>query len=268
METDIINKLTNKKLSSNSITLYLKLLKNINEGNEIKNLKFLNNHEKILEKLAKYKPTTQRNNIIAIVSILKALENPLYNTYYNIMINMTKNINENNKKIETIEIIKWNDVIAKFNELKIRISKIPNANMTEQKYNSLLDTVILSLYVLIPPRHNKDYTDMMITKNNITDNTKNYLDTKKQQFIFNVYKTSKKNGQLIIAIPDELMTIIKIYIKHHPMKSEMKTQNIPFLVYYNKKPIKDNSITRILNKIFDKKISSSILRHIYYNNHI
>jgi hypothetical protein len=142
METDIINKLNNKKLSSNSITLYLKLLKNINGGNEIKNLKFLNKSEKILEKIAKYKPTTQRNNIIAIVSILKALENPLYDKYYNIMINMTKNINENNKtneKIETIEIIKWDDVVAKFNELKntLKISR----NITEQKFNSLLDSL-------------------------------------------------------------------------------------------------------------------------------
>ena len=270
METDIINKLNNKNLSSNSIALYLKSLKNINEGKEIKNLKFLNKPEKILEKIANYKPTTQRNNIIAIVSILKALENPLYDKYYNIMINMTKSINENNKTNEKTETqkanwIKWDDVIEKFNQLKIRISK-NTGTMTEQKYNSLLDTVILSLYVLIPPRRNKDYIDMMITKNNTTDNTKNYLDTKKQQFIFNVYKTAKKDGQLIVSIPDELMTIIKLYIKHHPMKSEMKTENVPFLVYYNKKPIKDNSLTRILNKIFDKKIGSSMLRHIYLSS--
>ena len=43
----------------------------------------------------------------------------------------------------------------------------------------------------------------------------------------------------------------------------MKTENVPFLVYYNKKHIPDNGITRILNKIFNKKIGSSMLRHIY-----
>jgi hypothetical protein len=46
----------------------------------------------------------------------------------------------------------------------------------------------------------------------------------------------------------------------------MKTENVPFLVYYNKKHIPDNGITRILNKIFNKKIGSSMLRHIYLSD--
>jgi hypothetical protein len=107
---------------------------------------------------------------------------------------------------------------------------------------------------------------MLITKTDTNDKTKNYLDTKKRQFIFNVYKTAKKDGQLIVNIPDELFNIIKIYLKHHPMKLEMKNDNVPFLMYFNKKPVKDNGITRILNKIFDKKIGSSMLRHIYLSS--
>jgi integrase len=126
-----------------------------------------------------------------------------------------------------------------------------------------LDLVVLSLYVLLPPRRNKDFIDMVITTKTTKDTDKNYLDIKKQQFIFNVYKTSKKDGQLIVNIPDELMTILKTYIKYHPLKSELPEQNIPFLVYFDKKPVKDNGITRILNKIFGKKIGSSMLRHIY-----
>jgi integrase len=266
MESNIVDKLKNKNLSSSSIILYLKALKKLNDGKEIKNLKFLTKPDNILTKIADYKPTTQRNIIIAIVSILKVLENPLYSKYYDIMINMTKNINENNKNNEKTETQKtnwmgWDEIMSKFNELKnnLKISK----TITEQQYNALLDVVVLSLYVLIPPRRNKDYIQMEITKNNTKDITKNYLDTKKEQFIFNVYKTAKKDGQLIVSIPDELMSILKLYIKHHPYKTEMKTENVPFLVYYNKKRIPDNGITRILNKIFNKKIGSSMLRHIY-----
>ena len=269
MENTIITNLNKKNLSSSSIALYMKALKNLNDKKEIKNLKFLNKPTTILEKISTYKPTTQRNIIISIVSVLKALENPLYNKYFDIMINMTKKINDDNKNNEKTETqrenwLKWDDVENKFNELKnnLKISK----NITETQYNSLLDLVVLALYTLIPPRRNKDYIEMVITKSDTDDKSKNYLDTKKQQFIFNVYKTAKKDGQLIVNIPNNLIDIIKIYLKNHPMKTEMKTQNVPFLVYFNNKPVKDNGITRILNKIFDKKIGSSMLRHIYLSS--
>lgn len=269
METTIINNLKTKGLSDSSISLYIKALKNLNNKKDIKNLRFLTKPEAILTKITDYKPTTQRNMIIAIVSILKALDNPLYNKYYDIMINMTKNINENNKNNEKSNTqranwLSWDDIVAKFNELhsNLKLSR----NITEQQYNDLLNLVVLSLYVLLPPRRNKDYIEMEITKNNTTDTSKNYLDIKKEQFIFNVYKTAKKDGQLIVNIPKELMQILTLYIKHHPLKTEMKTQNVPFLVYYNKKRVPDNGITRILNKIFNKKIGSSMLRHIYLSS--
>lgn len=269
MESKIIDTLKNKKLSESSISLYLKALRNLNDKKEIKNLKFLLKPETVLDKIKDYKPTTQRNIIISIVSILKALQNPLYTKYYEIMIDMTKKINDDNKNNEKTDTqranwIKWDDVTKKFNELKSTIKS--SKNMSEEQYNNLLDTVVLGLYTLIPPRRNKDYIEMEITKNNNNSTNKNYLDTKKQQFIFNTYKTSKKDGQLIVSIPDELMELLNIYIKHHPMKLEMKIKNVPFLLYFNGKTLKDNSITRILNKIFDKKIGSSMLRHIYLSS--
>jgi hypothetical protein len=62
------------------------------------------------------------------------------------------------------------------------------------------------------------------------------------------------------------MNVIKQYIKHHPLNKELKKKKgiINFLVKYNGDPyITANSITRILNKVFDKKISVSMLRAIY-----
>jgi hypothetical protein len=270
MEQNLILQLNDKNLSQSSINLYMKALKNLNDKKEIKNLKFLSKPDEIIDKIKDYKTTTQRNIIIAIVSVLKALQNPMYSKYYDIMIDMTKKINEDNKNNEKTETqkanwIDWNDVKNKFSELKTKL-KI-STNITETQYNLLLDVVILGLYTLIPPRRNKDYIEMEITKNsNTSDKTKNYLDIKKEQFIFNVYKTSKNDGQLIIEIPNELLTLLKLYIKNHPMKLEMKIKNVPFLLFFNKNQLKDNSITRILNKIFDKKIGSSMLRHIYLSS--
>jgi integrase len=269
MESNILEKLKSKNLSDSSISLYVKALKNLNDKKEIKSLSFLNKPSVVLEKISHYKPTTQRNVIIAIVSILKALDNKLYQKYYDIMINMTKNINENNKTNEKTEKqkenwISWSDVTSKLKELQdnLKLSKTP----TESQYNDLLDLVILALYTLQPPRRNKDYIDMVISKDDTSDDNTNYLDLKKGQFIFNVFKTAKKDGRLIVDIPKNLMEVLKMYIKNHPFKNELKTQNVPFLVSFNAKPLKDNGITRILNKIFGKKVGSSMLRHIYLSS--
>ena len=126
--------------------------------------------------------------------------------------------------------------------------------------------MILSLYTLLPPRRNKDFLECNVIKkyNDELENTKNYLDLNKQEFRFNQFKTAKSEGSQIIKIPDDLMKVITIYLKFHPNYSKDKNLNIPFLVYFNGKPLdKVNSITLILNKIFGKKIGSSMLRHIY-----
>jgi hypothetical protein len=272
MEGEIVAKLQQKGLSDSSIKLYLKALKNLNDKNTIKNFRFLTKPEAILDKLKDYKPTTQRNAIIAVVSVLKALDNPLYNKYYDIMINMTKSINEASKSNEKTETqkenwMKWDEVVKVFDKMMDEIK--PSRTITEQEYNHLLATVVLGLYTLIPPRRNKDYTEMYIT--NVKDASKgeaskNYLDMKKQQFIFNVYKTAKKDGQLIIAIPAQLQSLLKLYIKYHPLKTQMKNGDVPFLVGFDGRKIPENGITRILNKIFKKKVGSSMLRHIYLSS--
>tara|TARA_R110000868_G_scaffold58558_1_gene180759 strand:+ start:771 stop:1673 length:903 start_codon:yes stop_codon:yes gene_type:complete len=267
-EKSITDLLTLNNLSPSSQKLYIRILFNLNDKKELKNLKFLDKPSLILEKIKDYKPTTQRNIIIAIVSVLKALKSPLYEKYFQIMIDKTKIINDTptDQKTETQKKnwIEWEEVENKLKELQDnKISK----PITEPQYNKLLQELILSLYVMLPPRRN-DYINMQITNtNNIKDLTKNYLDLKKELFIFNVFKTSKKDGQLIVTIPDNLMIVIKKYIKYHPNKLNLKKENIPFLVNFKGEPLSSiNSITRILNKIFNKNIGSSMLRHIYLSS--
>ena len=268
-EEELKDRLIKKGLSESSVKLYMKILSNLNDKKDIKNMRFLLKPSIILDKIKDYKDTTKRNIIICIVSTLKMLDSPLYQQYYDIMIDMTKKLNEKPKQEKTEQQkknwIEWKEVEEKFKELQnSKISK----KITEAQYDNLLNTVILSLYVLIQPRRNQDYLNMEITNNsNTEDKDKNYLDLKKEQFIFNDYKTSKKYGQQIIEIPKELLEVLKKYIKCHPHKMLLKKENIPFLVYFDGKPLKSiNSITRILNKIFNKKIGSSMLRHIFLSS--
>jgi integrase len=98
---------------------------------------------------------------------------------------------------------------------------------------------------------------------------KNYLDLATQQFIFNKFKTQKTYGQQKIAIPAELMRVIQLYLKHHPLVkgNKTKTTEFKFLVFPDGSPLTAvNAITRILNRVFGKKIGSSMLRHIFLSS--
>jgi len=67
-----------------------------------------------------------------------------------------------------------------------------------------------------------------------------------------------------VSIPDDLMMAVATYLRHHPTGKSKKANNFPFLVGADGSPMTAvNAITRILNKVFGKKIGSSMLRHIY-----
>lgn len=265
--------LKDKNLSDSSINLYLRNLKKLNNDNIFTNLNFLKKPIEIISKLKDLKDNTQRGYLISIVSTLKALGDKykgLYKKYYKLMIEINNKIKDKPTE-EMTETQKqnwmcWDDIIKLYKEKRDNL-KLNKIKLTEEQYYNLLDFVILSLYVLIPPRRNLDWQKMMVTFNeDCNDNKYNYLDYKNKQFIFNVFKTSKKDGQLKVDIPDDLMNVLDIYLKYHPLNKNMKKSphSIPLLVDFKGSPFnKVNDITRILNKIFDKKIGASMLRHSY-----
>jgi hypothetical protein len=150
-------------------------------------------------------------------------------------------------------------------ELEQKVSEF-GSKLNPNQYETLLQEVILALYYYKAPRRN-EYQNMYIVKNSAhLPLDKNYLDFDKKAFVFNVFKTSRKEGQVVEQIPDDLFSILLHYFKHHPLlgKKVTKVTNVPFLVYYNGEPLSQvNAITRILNKIFGKKVGSSLLRAVY-----
>ena len=144
-------------------------------------------------------------------------------------------------------------------------------NITPEQFSTLLHWVILSLYTEIQPRRNQDYLDMWVVKKWKEDmpKDKNYLDLATHHFIFNKFKTQKTYGQQKIAIPEELMRVVQLYLKHHPLVkgNKTKTTEFKFLVFPDGTPLTAvNAITRILNRVFGKKIGSSMLRHIFLSS--
>jgi hypothetical protein len=181
------------------------------------------------------------------------------------MLDLNKKIEDGAKENKKSDVqkknwIKWDDVTAKFEELKNN-NKIPK-NISETQYDNLLDTVILGVFVLSPPRRNKDYIMMKVSKDGKgLDDKYNWLDMKKKQFIFNNYKTEKSYGQQIIDVPVGLIDIIKKYLKY-----KKEGEGYLLVKFNGDRLISDNSLTRRLNKIFGKNISSSMLRHIYLSD--
>jgi hypothetical protein len=183
---------------------------------------------------------------------------------------LNKELKNNTEKSEKVKEnwIEQTDVQSVQKKLEEIIPEIKDKKkITEDEYNKLLQLVVVSLYTLQNPRRNKDYTDMLVVKKVPTETEHNYIDLDKWEWIFNNYKTQKKYQQKVLLIPDDLKSILEIYFKFHPLSKEIKkktiTGDIPFLVYHDGKALNTSTdMTRMLNKIFGKKIGCSMLRAI------
>jgi hypothetical protein len=278
---NLVEELMKKNLSDSSIKLYLRNLKKLNDDKDIKNLKFLENIEGIVNSLSKYQPNTIRNYLISIVSVLSVFDNKklikLRNRYYTLMNDKNKEIKESTNDGEMNDKQKKNwiteeEIHKKFEEIEKQVlSFLKSKEISENQYNVLLNYIVLGLYVFMKPRRNQDYQLCNIIKlySNSYDNDVNYLSYDSNDFIFNVYKTAKVKGQKIIKFDEKMKEVITNYIKFHPKvlgkRNIKKTLNTPFLVKYDGSPFEVNTITNILNRIFKRHIGSSMLRHIYHS---
>ena len=273
---DIIDKaLSNRQLSEQSLNLYKRNLTKLNKNKPIKNFNFLKNKEEILGIIKDLKPTTQRSYIISVCSVLRdnAKYKKLYLEYFELLKQSNNDLKVNTDKSES-QKENWisSEEIDNIYETKKKdiLDKIGNKRKIDTSlFDELTNFLILSLYTLIQPRRNKDYALMKLSQNKEDDNF-NYVTmdkkTKKAMFILNKYKTDKKYHSVEIDIPNTLKEIIILYLKFHPHRNQLQEQNYDFHLLVDKQgePFKNSTeITKRLNKIFDKKISSSLLRNIY-----
>jgi len=286
-----------KAISESSKNLYLKNLTRLNGGQTIKNLNFLKDVEAIQKKLDEQKPNTRRTYIISIVSLLKSMiDQPkmkkLYDRYYPSLEAINKDLKTSNEKTpkETDNWLSQEEIKSKFDELKTIFTELMESKskkISEAQYNKLLDLVVLGLYVLQRPRRNMDYQDMVVTTLKVkvpktakavtpapaeheskeespTKTMSNVLNLADNKFEFNNYKTKGCYLQQTESLDFELRQIIDLYLKYHPLAKEMKKESVPFIVSYDGKAFTNNNdFTRLLYKIFGKKIGVSMLRKIF-----
>jgi hypothetical protein len=291
----LIKQLTeDKKLAESTASAYVKALYMLNGKAPFKALTFLKKTEEIEKKISEYADNTQKALYSTITSVLslfkdKATYKKVYQHYHDKMMGKAKEMRETGgEKSEKTEKedanwIEWDEVQKIVHSLKEEVGKFATAkHITPEQFQRLLDFVVLSLYTDIQPRRNKDYLNMYVvvdskkTAPTSLPTDKNYLVVSGKhsnptpvEFIFNSYKTQKKYGQQRIPIPAALGEAIKIYLKQHPLVkgNKSKTTEYKFLVLPDGSPITAvNAITRILNRVFGKKIGSSMLRHIFLSS--
>lgn len=269
---------TARKLSDSTINLYMKYLCILNNKKAFNNLAFLKKTDEVAKILNEYSPNTVKTIYSALVSCLSTVKtNKTYKTvyehYHQMMISCAKVYNERDTSVKTdkekANWTNWEDVLKVRNDLHTKVQEFQSKKtLSVTEYNTLLEWTILSLYTILPPRRNLDYIVMYVTHNlNPEDKDKNYLVLgKKPEFIFNKFKTAKVYGTQKIDVPPELMSVLDVFLAHHPNMTS-REEPIKLLVDSKGKPMTAiNTITRILNKIFGKNVGSSMLRHSFLSD--
>tara|TARA_R110002126_G_scaffold110456_2_gene247767 strand:+ start:259 stop:1164 length:906 start_codon:yes stop_codon:yes gene_type:complete len=259
--------LTSEKLSQKTIEMYLIKLRILNDNKPFDSLAFLKAKPTIKSKLeAIANDNTRKSYVASIVAILNRQKGKTWeaiNNYYRVLFAKERSIFAEKPTSEKTETQKenwltWDEVKAVFDKLKDKaedVVKKPRMSNADRKV--IENYMILALYVLQPPRRN-DWYYTVIGKGD--DDKKNYVDMKDGKYYFNNFKTAK-SGKEVIDVPDEIMPVLKWYIKH------MNLNDGDYLLFPDD-DVRTNSnrMTKSLNSILGKKVGASMLRHIYLSN--
>ena len=143
-----------------------------------------------------------------------------------------------------------------YNKMRIDTRSLLKKGRTQKlsspEHAQLQDFIMLSLFVLNPPRRSQDYLEFLLHKQPTTQT--NGIVGKK--FVFNKYKTSKTYGEQKVDINPSLLSLLNQWKKINPNQEWL-------LIDKKGNKMTAPEMTRRFNKIFGKNISVSMLRHIY-----
>ena len=246
-------------LGASSVKTYVSILSNLHKNLKASNedLDWFDKEEKEIMEFLKEKPSQTRKSVLSALFVLTG-----------------------NEAYRDLTLKDCGVVNAQYKEQKKSAKETENWMSTEQIqdiYNGLLDKItamfkrnlagnyptIMQFWLVallggvagIPPRRSLDYGLMKLK--NFDPKTDNYY--KAGKFYFNRYKTADKYGLQVIDVPKDLQALLKKW---------MKINDTDYLLFSsNRQPLSSPQINRILNKVFDKKVSVDMLRHIYLTNH-
>lgn len=250
-------------LSESSVKTYMSILsnlyKNITKQKELGNvIDFFTKHSKEVLAFLKDTPSsTRKTKLAALVVLCEKLA--CAEVYRKQMLDDAHKYNDREKDQEKTESQRENwveqaDLKKIYDELdKDTRPLLSKTQLKPAEFQRLQNFIILSLYVLQPPRRLQDYTEMKL-KN--FDDTDNYIN--KTKFVFNKYKTAKFSGKEEIPINPKLKFILDKWKKINPHDY--------LLIGSTDKKFSSSQLQQRLNSILGKKASVNILRHSFLSD--
>lgn len=226
-------------------------------------------HKEILESLMNYKPNIRKTKLSAFIVVLDQKDKTsdevkeIIDNYRKQLFADADDVDKDEKKQKLSEsqeknYITWDEVLKIYENLRTEAEPLFKLeNLNKKQYNKLQEFVLLSLYVLTPPRRSLDYAQFKIKS--IDESNDNYMTVKGRKkegtLIFNAYKNSKRLGKQEVKISNALRNIIQKWMLKNPNE---------YLITTNTgNRIEQPRVNLMLNNIFNKNIGSSLLRHIY-----
>lgn len=248
-------------LSLSSQTTYLSLLKSVHKKvfpNEEVRLENFFQIEKFIDYL-KDLPMVKRKTTLAALTVLTGDEEIREMMMRDLAehnaneLNQTQNEKQQKNMIEFKEVVK---VLTK--QMRNAKELMKQETLSPKDLQDIQQFILLSLTsgIYFEPRRSSDWN---MKWKNYNPDTDNYYDTKKQLFVINNYKTSQVYGTHEIEVPRKLRTILKKWLQINP------TDYILFNSQHN--ALTPSEIAHRLNSIFNKQISTSMLRHIYLTSY-
>jgi hypothetical protein len=253
-------------ISAGSLKTYNSLLRSIytnvfgkDKDPDIKNF---TKHKEILAFLNDKAYGTRKTYLAALVCITPHIEE-----YRKQMITDIKEYTTEVNKSELTDKLE-NSSITKDEIDKITADLKHTADiLMKKKSHTINDLMEIQNYVLlslyhghIVPRRATDYTEMKFK--NYDREKDNFIDLKKNKFVFNVYKTAQKMGKQLkgtqeLIIPPALKKILIKWISLIPNGTDH--------LFFNAKiePLSNVTLNQRLNSIFGGKKSVNALRHYY-----
>jgi hypothetical protein len=264
---EVLKTILTKKadIADSSARVYTTNLMNVLKHFGWESLKYFNSkYKEVLAYLATLVPQKAKgilSSVLAVASTKKAIE--AYQKVMGEMANKVKEVEQKQEKTDKQEEswCSWDDVMKRYHEVEEdALPLFKKTSWTPAQMKAMQHYVVLSCYCLIPPRRIADYTGFKVK--DIDTKEDNYYDEDKKQLVFNQYKTAKTYGMQMVDCP---LALQKVFDLWYPVASKY-SEYLLFNSYGD--AMTQPQLTKMINSIFDKKISASMLRHIYISDEV
>jgi integrase len=223
-------------------------------------VEYLTKHPKEVLEYLKDKDGSKRKTQLASLVVLTEKHPHTVELYRKQMLDDAHKYNDREKDQEKTETQKENWITQE--ELKTIYADLDKDNrpllsktsLKPNEFQRLQNFIILSLYVLQPPRRLQDYTEMRLKGEDKEKD--NYIN--KTKFVFNKYKTAKAHGKEEVPINPKLKFILDKWKKLNPHDW--------LLVGITDNKFSSSQLQQRLNSILGKKASVNILRHSFLSD--